>query len=72
MELKDAQAIVEEMDNDGVPARVVDMYSGLGMFGRTTAAVVSSSIDYVKATAKELGLEVPTRSDNFGRDYIVY
>lgn len=40
MEYKVAEAIVQEMENNGVDAEIRESYSGRGMYGKTTTGIV--------------------------------
>jgi len=73
MKLEHAQAIVNHIKNEfGEEASVYINYSGRCMFGKMTTGVVAGSIGTIERAIGALGLDINSRSDNMGLDYIVY
>ena len=72
MELKNAKAIVDNLTNLGIDASLYENYSGRGMYGRTTAGVVVSSVGSVETAMKMLDIDDRCRTDSMGLDVIVY
>ena len=76
MQLAQAQAIVKELvEYEGIQARVDPKYSGRGMWGRTTAAVITRWKEDVFCAAGVLGLKFrrsEIRVDQLGKDMVVY
>jgi hypothetical protein len=66
-----AERMVEAIENEGGEASIRDEYSGRGMYGRTTCAVVAESRGELYAAA---GIENVRniRIDNMGRRFIAY
>ena len=73
MKLENAEKVVKELQKQGDKiAHVRRGYSGRGMFGQTTTGIICSSIvDCIKVMGR-LDIDDSTRSDNMGRDHIVY
>jgi len=74
MDIENARAIVDklEWDHNDDRAAVDENYSGRGMYGKTTAAVVCSNPDDVVFIMGKLGIEDSRRVDNLGLGYVVY
>ena len=72
MKLENAEAIVEHLNDNGAEADVQSDYSGRGMYGVTTAGVVTRYFADVTHAMGKLGIEDSRRIDNMGLDMIVY
>ena len=74
MDIENARKIVEELQWEGIDhdAKVYDDYSGRGMYGEQTAAVVTHDPDQAKRLMGKLGIEDYMRTDNLGLQYVVY
>jgi hypothetical protein len=71
MKKKNATAIVQMLDGLDIKAEVID-YSGRGMFGKRTAAIVVKDRGSVETAMKLLNIDDSTRTDNMGLDVVVY
>lgn len=74
MKLEMAQAIVQTAYGHGLRVSLRAEYSGRGMFGKTTAAVVGSRSDITEAIFYMTKSDsLPTfRWDNMGKDEVAY
>lgn len=76
MNLDNAHAIAEAIEDEGYDAEVREEYSGRGMFGRTVPAIVTDApltmIGWAAGTLDISWDEVPTRTDSMGRQTVVY
>ena len=75
MKLAHAQAIVEELETEGIDATVDATYSGRGMYGRETAAVSTRYSEDVFTAIGVLGLRLRRANlsvDNMGLGFVVY
>ena len=70
MKIKTAKEIV----NEYADYELMEDYSGRGMFGKTTTAIVVPSRDDVGYLKKKLENEkdIELSSDNYAMDYLVY
>ncbi len=72
MTLTDATAIVTRAADDGTDLDLRTDYSGRGMYGETTAAVVGARGD-ISHYAEACGIDVRGLEwDNMGLDYVAY
>lgn len=74
MKIEQAQAIKDAIEETyGDECRIDESYSGRGMYGKETAALIvcSSAEHSVVGTAATLGFPHHFRVDNMGRDSIV-
>lgn len=77
MNLKVARRLTEALINAGIGVQLRETYSGRGMFGATTPALVLDPADLVEMgrIAGSIGLkspEIPKRRDNMGANVVVY
>jgi hypothetical protein len=83
MKIETAKAIVEAAESIGSEASVYEDYSGRGMYGKTTAGVVLSSMTAAIAAAaaavadadepRDMADDLGNLSwDSMGRDIIIY
>ena len=72
MRICNAEAIVGHLECEGIEAEVMEDYSGRGMFGEKTAAVISDDLGDVLIAIGELGIKDSHRSDNMGLGVVVY
>ena len=74
MLLSDAEKIVEALDDSAYSTTLLPGYSGRGMYGEETAAVVTDYLPAVYYTAGELGLDNFDRwsTDSLGQGTVVY
>jgi hypothetical protein len=72
MQLENAQAVAEHLNGEGTDAEVRENYSGRGMYGESTAAVVTPHADDVAHAMGLLGIADSRRVDNMGLGYVVY
>lgn len=73
MKLKNAEVIVEDLQERGFEADVHEGYSGRGMFGEETAGV-DCDCDPIQVgiSMGRLGIDDSTRQDSMGKGVIVY
>ena len=71
MDKAKAEKIVAMLQDEGFTARVYDDYSGRGMYGKTTTAVVSNDLSRALAVAGKKGVKRP-QWDQLGKGYIIY
>jgi len=73
---EEQQALIELFDGDDIDCRPYKDYSGRGMCGKTTQAIVIESRYWTEAELTRLivdaGLDVRFRMDSFGRSAIIY
>lgn len=77
MDLKVARKLTEALIDAGIGVSLREDYSGRGMYGATTPALVLDSHDLVEMgrIAGQIGLksrDVPRRQDNMGLKVVVY
>jgi hypothetical protein len=73
MKLETAQAIVQAAESNDLQVSLYPSYSGRGMFGKTTAAVVGSRVDITEAIFYASKEELPSLQwDNMGLDMVAY
>lgn len=82
LSVEQVEALVQAMQTLDVEAEVDPNYSGHGMYGRTTVAIVSDDSRAMAALAfaagqlaEETGIEfedLPTRTDSMGRGVVIY
>jgi hypothetical protein len=73
MKLETAQAIVQAAYANDLRVSLRADYSGRGMFGKTTAAVVGSRADITEAIFYASKEELPSiKWDNMGLDMVAY
>lgn len=72
MKDESAQRVSKYLNENGVEAYVYYNYSGRGMFGKSTTAIVVASPGAVTLAMNILKIDDMQRSDNLGHDMIVY
>lgn len=73
MKLELATAIVQAANANDLRVSLRESYSGRGMFGKTTAAVVGSREDITEAIFYASKDELPSiKWDNMGLDMVAY
>ena len=72
MRKTNAEAIVDYLEDKGITAEVYQDYSGRGMYGTTTTAVVTKDPFDVARAMGALDIDDSDRRDNMGMDMIVY
>ena len=72
MKLENAKAMVKQLKSEGWKATVYEDYSGRGMYGGFTSAVICESYDEAARVMDELGIKDTCRRDDMGFDYIIY
>ena len=72
MKLANAEKIAEFFEQSGIPYEIYEDYSGRGMYGATTAGVVTPNAADVTWAMGRLGIVDDRRTDNMALDTIVY
>ena len=73
MNLRDATRVRDRLHELDIKCDLTESYSGRGMFGRTTAALIVEDMGVVTTTMKFLGMDPDElRRDNMGFDYVIY
>jgi len=72
MELKNANAIVNYLEGNGIEASVDETYSGRGMCGECTAAVIADDTSDVFKAMGKLDIDDSERTDSMGLGVVVY
>jgi len=72
MQSKNAHAIVNYLEGIGEEASVDEYYSGRGMFGEKTAAVIADDVAVVFKAMGKLDIEDSGRTDSMGLGVVVY
>ena len=72
MKLDDALDIEQELGREGLDCRLDQTYSGRGMYGKETAALIVDNDHDVVRVAGKLGINTSFRVDNMGRRVVVY
>ena len=72
MKLANAILITEWLQQKGRNAKLDKSYSGRGMFGETTAAVIADHTGDVYEAKGALGIEEGFREDTMGYGAVVY
>jgi phage gp45-like len=77
MTVDEAHAIVQQLQEEGVDAEVMEDYSGRGMFGRTCPAITGERaiLTEIGYAASQIGMarsDVPSRTDSMGLGIVVY
>ena len=72
MRINNAKSIVEHLEGDGIEAELRTDYSGRGMFGEQTGAVVADDSSDIFIAMGELGIKDSKRTDSMGLGVVVY
>ena len=72
MQLSNAKEIVEHLEGEGENAYVMKDYSGRGMFGSKTAAVIADDASDVLIAMGTLGIKDSKRQDSMGLGVVIY
>ena len=72
MKRETAEAVADRLDSDCIEYELRHDYSGRGMYGETTSALVVKDPQDVVYALGYLKLNGRTRTDNMGLDYVVY